>query len=75
MHETYLLRKDTLYTNMAGQFGTIVWQKYEQHQSEPIMAKKLNIHARPETIKKSGAWIGAQITIFCSINRHLRSGD
>ena len=29
----------------------------------------------PETIKKSGAWIGAQLTILCSINRKLRSGD
>ena len=28
----------------------------------------------PETIKKSGAWIGAQLTILCSINRKLRSG-
>ena len=29
----------------------------------------------PETIKKSGAWIGAQLTMLCSINRKLRSGD
>ena len=29
----------------------------------------------PETIKKSGAWIGAQLTILCLINRKLRSGD
>ena len=29
----------------------------------------------PDTIKKSGAWIGAQLTILCSINRKLRSGD
>ena len=29
----------------------------------------------PKTIKKSGAWIGAQLTILCSINRKLRSGD
>ena len=29
----------------------------------------------PETIKKSGAWIGAQLRILCSINRNLRSGD
>ena len=28
-----------------------------------------------KTIKKSGAWIGAQLTILCSINRKLRSGD
>ena len=28
----------------------------------------------PETIKKSGAWIGAQLTILCSINRKVRSG-
>ena len=27
------------------------------------------------TIKKSGAWISAQLTILCSINRKLRSGD
>ena len=31
--------------------------------------------AGPETIKKSRAWIGAQLTILCSINRKLRSGD
>ena len=30
---------------------------------------------RPETIKKFGAWIGAQLTMLCSINRNLRSGD
>ena len=29
----------------------------------------------PETIKKSRAWIGALLTILCSINRKLRSGD
>ena len=29
----------------------------------------------PNTIKKSGAWIGAQLTILCSINRKLISGD
>ena len=29
----------------------------------------------PKTIKKSGAWIGAQLTILCSINRKLISGD
>ena len=28
-----------------------------------------------KTIKKSGAWIGAQLTILCSKNRKLRSGD
>ena len=28
-----------------------------------------------KTTKKSGAWIGAQLTILCSINRKLRSGD
>ena len=27
------------------------------------------------TIKKFGAWIGAQLTILCSINRKPRSGD
>ena len=32
-------------------------------------------HSGPKTIKKSGAWIGAQLTILCSINRKLRSGD
>ena len=29
----------------------------------------------PKTVKKSGAWIGAQLTILCSINRKLISGD
>ena len=29
----------------------------------------------PETIKNSRAWIGAQLTILCSINRKLRNGD
>ena len=29
----------------------------------------------PETIMKFGAWIGAQLTMLCSINRKLRSGD
>ena len=29
----------------------------------------------PKTIKKSEAWIGAQLTILCSINRKLISGD
>ena len=29
----------------------------------------------PDTIKKSRAWIGVQLTIVCSINRKLRSGD
>ena len=29
----------------------------------------------PETIEKSGTGIGAQLTILCSINRKLRSGD
>ena len=29
----------------------------------------------PETIEISGTGIGAQLTILCSINRKLRSGD
>ena len=34
-----------------------------------------NADKGPETIKKSRAGIGAQLTILCSINRKLRSGD
>ena len=39
--------------------------------------KKVNVKVCPwvKTIKKSGAWIGAQLTILCSINRKLISGD
>ena len=29
----------------------------------------------PMTIKKSRAWIGAQLMILCSINRKLKSAD
>ena len=39
----------------------------------PVVSRKWT--PWPKTIKKFGAWIGAQLTILCSINRKLRSGD
>ena len=46
-----------------------VMRKYDR------MRRSETITSGAKTIKKSGAWIGAQLTILCSINRKLRSGD
>ena len=57
--------------------STVSWFCLVQHKENArcFVALHRDKHPGPKTIKKSGAWIGAQLTILCSINRKLRSGD